>query len=235
MLRTSSFLFIFIIVGCACSAQNRGVEPTNNKLIIELNYISPVSTKLSFEGGANTITGNHTQRKPIPQFSLAVSGKVYQYLFLKTALGTSNVHHLLDVRFQGSAGSNPSTQTVFANYRAGYVYFSLLPEIRISESSQTLTFYFNTGPSYYVCTNNELYGGYVGAVFNEIEMASQLKGHSFAWDINAGVDFRYKVVGLNIGFGYTSVSPQTSLGANSNVPSLGFRQLKVGLGISYHL
>ncbi len=135
MLRTSSFLFIFIIVGCACSAQNRGVEPTNNKLIIELNYISPVSTKLSFEGGANTITGNHTQRKPIPQFSLAVSGKVYQYLFLKTALGTSNVHHLLDVRFQGSAGSNPSTQTVFANYRAGYVYFSLLPEIRISESS----------------------------------------------------------------------------------------------------
>ena len=228
------FLSFFSMMNISFS-QSKIITDPSDKLIIELNYISPVSTKLSLEGGANTITGNHTQRKPIPQFSLAVSGKVYQYLFLKTALGTSNIHHLLDVRFQGSAGSNPSTQTVFANYRAGYVYFSLLPEIRISESLQTLTFYFNTGPSYYVCTNNELYGGYVGTVFNEIEMASQLKGHSFAWDINAGVDFRYKVVGLNIGFGYTSVSPQTSLGANSNVPSLGFRQLKVSLGISYHL
>lgn len=231
-MKTTILFFLLLLTAVSVSvAQKKTGKHSSENLLIELNY-GFADSKTFFKGETITSSDEGTSRNRIPQFSVGVSGKLYKCVYLKTVLGTNYVNNLLKVNFTHGT----SKQIILSDYKANYLYLSILPEIRFSDASQTLSLYANGGLSTYNCTNSEFYGGgYVGTIFSEKEMASQFRGYGLAWETNAGFCFKYHNIGINFTVGHLHVDAQKNNKKATYIPALGFKQSRAFIGIVYTL
>lgn len=227
-------LFFFCIQTMIFSfAQSKMIVEPKDKFILDVDYAIAPAT-LFFKGGNNTTVVNTSANKPAAaQFAVNFSGKLYKVLYLKTAVGINNTDNFMHLNFKVNNGA--VTQTILTHYKADYFYLSFLPELRLNDVSQTVSLFINSGFSVYVCNNNRFYnGGYVGAYYNAEILKEFFVNNGVAWESNIGASFRIKQVGLTAGAGYTLLPAKRKALSVSDVPSIGFRQFKPVLGISYY-
>lgn len=234
-MKTTILILLILITASSISVAQKKLEKYNKeKILIEINYGFAYS-KPFLKGETLASAKNDVSRKSKPQYSIGLSGQLHKFFYLKTVLGTNNFDNFLDVKFRSPSGT--SQQTMLSYYLANYIYLSVLPEIRFSDLSQIVSVYANAGISAYTCTSSEFYNNLnsVSGIFAAHEMAAQFRGNGFAFETNAGFNFKYKGIGVNFAVGYVNVGAQKKDKDITFIPALGFKQFRSCIGVVYNM
>jgi hypothetical protein len=211
--------FLFVVV-CCFSA----IRVQSQKLVLEFSG-APYTASISFFKKSGVIRqGNLDSKRFQPQYSLSVSSKIKGPFYVKTEIGHSVLHSLLNADIKSTDGIRRSFMG--EEYAANIISLSILPEVRYS--SKRVYGFVNVGAIAYSTVSNSIeYGVYPNGI-NE----SDFNGTSIGFVNNTGIGITVKGTGLYAGYGASYIFPHKNI---SHLPGLGYFQYYFRAGISYNI
>jgi hypothetical protein len=192
--------------------------------------------KLSIE-----ISGGHNKTLPIvkgadvknnsfeksglqPAYTVGVSGKIKNWLYVKSEIGYASVYSDLNISFKNKQGNIVELDE---DYRSNNIYFGVLAEAR--GVYKFLYAYANLGVSSYSIVSGAFTSqSRTGSQFNP----NDFNGTKFGIMQNTGIGFKVKSVGFFAGYGLNYIFPGKM---KNELPSLGFFQINFRVGTSYDI
>lgn len=215
----STFFILFFL--STSNAQEINLELTLGRSASKLIFDWP-------EG----LTNESSLTEPRLNYSIAMSGQIYKYIYLKAEFGNNYLKQFVDAEYTYQDEQTRNEYKLVGWFSSDQIYMGFYPEFRIGED---IAFYVNAGVGFYNHVYNRFTNGYRSSLTGpridakDINMAG---GNTSATTVNIGVNPKIGNVGFIANVGYSKINATKR---NAAMPGIGAKQWNVKMGVSFRM